>query len=362
MFYIDKNPEISIVVPVYNTGKYKLVRCLESIREQTFEDYEVLLIDDGSSDKSGELCEEFCKSDSRFRVFHQHNSGVSAARNKGICESKGTYLCFIDSDDYVKSEYLELLYTSIKKENAELSVCGIEILTEKGMCIFTQQREALFCSINAKNVDLMTIELLLENGFFNYAYGKLYLGAVVRNNNLRFNVDFSLGEDTWFVMDYLRHINYMVVSGQVQYLYIKYGIGTLTSQKSVDKYLKLMDVNCHIEETFFQKNWISDGIIKKIDERKMMCAEWAIQAVEQEKSWKNKVTLTKQILNSRELLNSLKRNGKEIVGNRTELRLLMTKMPEKILICRNAERCWKRYRDVLRRKIHHLANCVRNRK
>lgn len=358
MFHIEKNPEISIVIPVYNAGKTKLARCFDSILAQTFGDYEVILVDDGSSDDSGEICDEFCETDSRFRVFHQPNSGVSSARNKGICESKGTYICFIDSDDYVKREYLEVLYTSIKK-NADLSICGVEVITEQGVCIFSQQREDWFCCVHAKDTNLKTIEWLLENRYFNYVYAKLFLGSVIRNNNLRFNIGCSLGEDTWFVMDYLRHTNSMTVCGQVQYLYIKYGTGTLTSDKSVDKYLKLIEVNCYIEETFSQKNWISDALLKKIDERKLMCAEWAIQGAEQEPNWKNKVLATKQIVSAFEIQNALKRNGEELM-NRTELRLFKANAPRRILIYRVVNRQWKYYRNVLRRRIRWLVNFVRS--
>lgn len=360
MFHIQKNPEISIVIPVYNTGKTKLARCFDSILAQTFGDYEVILIDDGSSDDSGEICDEFCKTDSRFSVVHQLNSGVSSARNKGICESKGSYICFIDSDDYVKREYLKVLYTSIKKENADLSICGVDVITEQGVCIFSQQREAWSCSINAENTNLETIEWLLENRYFNYAYAKLYIGSVIRDNNLRFNTSCSLGEDTCFVMEYLRHTNSLTVCGKAQYLYIKYGTGTLTSGKSVDKYLKLMEVNCYLEEIFSQKNWISHALLKAIDERKLMCAEWAIQGAEQEPTWKNKVLATKRVVSAHEIQNALNRNGEELMS-RTELRLFKANAPVKILIYRAINRHWKYYSNVLRRRIRRLVSFVRKR-
>lgn len=94
---------------------------LNSVMEQTFKDYEAILIDDGSCDDSAEFCDEFCKKDDRFVVIHQENKGVSCARNKGLEQSQGKYVCFIDSDDYVKEEYLETLITSISEENADLS-------------------------------------------------------------------------------------------------------------------------------------------------------------------------------------------------------------------------------------------------
>lgn len=117
-------PEISIIVPVYNPGEEKLTRCLNSIIEQTFTDFEVILVDDGSCDGSSEVCDKFCKMDTRFDVIHQENAGVSRARNRGIEESSGRYICFIDCDDYVKCEYLEILFTLVNKESADLGIGG----------------------------------------------------------------------------------------------------------------------------------------------------------------------------------------------------------------------------------------------
>ena len=98
--------DISVVVPVYNTEKY-LHKCIESILNQTFRNIEVILIDDGSVDGSGSICDEYKIKDERVKVFHQPNSGVSVARNKGIIESTGNYICFVDSDDYIDGDYFE---------------------------------------------------------------------------------------------------------------------------------------------------------------------------------------------------------------------------------------------------------------
>ena len=249
---MEKMPEISIIVPVYNPGKDKLEKCLESIVDQTFVDYQVILVDDGSDDGSSVFCDEFCKKDKRFTVVHQQNEGVSAARNRGLAESKGDYICFIDSDDYVRKEYLETLLSLIKMENADLVICGVEILTEKEQLLFSQQRnEEVF--VVADN-DTEALAELLDNRYFNYVYAKLYLGETIRRYNLQFNVEYSLGEDTLFVMEYLRHAHHLVISGHALYTYMKYGTGTLTSVRQAEKYIKLMSVNRCIEEIIIKKN------------------------------------------------------------------------------------------------------------
>lgn len=108
------NPIISVIVPVYNVEEY-LSRCIDSILAQTFTDFELLLINDGSTDNSGRICDEYIKNDSRIKVFHTKNFGVSSARNKGIENAIGKYISFVDSDDEVFNTYLETLYNHIVK-------------------------------------------------------------------------------------------------------------------------------------------------------------------------------------------------------------------------------------------------------
>ncbi len=116
--------EISIIVPVYKVEPY-LRKCVDSILAQTFTDFEVILVDDGSPDNSGKICDEYASKDSRVRVIHKENGGLSSARNAGIDVARGKYLGFVDSDDYIEKDMYELLYDNIVKEQADLSICGI---------------------------------------------------------------------------------------------------------------------------------------------------------------------------------------------------------------------------------------------
>lgn len=109
-------PKISVIVPVYNTEKY-LHRCIDSILAQTFTDFEVLLIDDGSTDSSGTICDEYAAKDSRVRVFHKANGGVSSARNLGLDNAKGEWISFVDADDWVENNWLEILLEIISKDD-----------------------------------------------------------------------------------------------------------------------------------------------------------------------------------------------------------------------------------------------------
>ena len=123
------NPTISIIVPVYNTALY-LSKCLNSIAAQTFTDFEVLMIDDGSTDGSGEICDRYSQSDSRFIAIHQSNQGVSASRNNGLKQARGSYISFIDSDDYVHPQMLELLYMAVCQGDYDFAMVYNKIVEE----------------------------------------------------------------------------------------------------------------------------------------------------------------------------------------------------------------------------------------
>lgn len=124
-------PLISIIVPVYNIEDY-LERCVNSICGQTYDNLEILLVDDGSTDKSGALCDEFAKKDIRIQVLHKRNGGSSSARNLGISQAKGEYLGFVDSDDYISSDMYELLYEAMVEHDAEITQIGRDEIDEQG--------------------------------------------------------------------------------------------------------------------------------------------------------------------------------------------------------------------------------------
>lgn len=116
-------PVISVVVPVYKVEKY-LAQCITSIQNQTFADIEIIMVDDGSPDKCGEICDGFAKEDKRIRVIHQENGGLSYARNVGVQLAQGEYICFVDSDDYIATDYCEVLYELLCNSKYDYSVCG----------------------------------------------------------------------------------------------------------------------------------------------------------------------------------------------------------------------------------------------
>ena len=116
-------PEISVIVPVYNTGRF-LNRCVDSILNQSFSDFELFLVDDGSTDNSGAICDAYAARDSRVRVIHQKNQGQSVARNNAIAQMQGSWVHFVDSDDWIHPQMLERLYSAARENNVDISICG----------------------------------------------------------------------------------------------------------------------------------------------------------------------------------------------------------------------------------------------
>ena len=143
-------PKISVIVPVYNTEKY-LNRCIDSILAQTFTDFELLLIDDGSTDCSGKICDEYAAKDSRVRVFHKENGGVSSARNMGLDNAQGEWITFVDSDDWVHEDFLKKRLALALNDNADIAYCDVEYVyrTHNVYCKTAEQVEGKASTVNS---------------------------------------------------------------------------------------------------------------------------------------------------------------------------------------------------------------------
>lgn len=159
---------ISIIVPVYNVEKY-IERCFESIINQTYTNIEILLIDDGSTDKSGEICDYLSTKDNRVNVYHKANGGLSDARNYGLHRAKGDFVTFIDSDDDIETFYIEELYSLVKKYNSEISICPYTIVSKQRIRNIGDG----YCE-TVLDVEKCLSRLLLEQGFSVSSCAKLY--------------------------------------------------------------------------------------------------------------------------------------------------------------------------------------------
>ena len=192
-----KNELISIIVPVYNVENY-LRQCLDSIMGQTYQNFECLLINDGSPDHSAVICREYVSKDSRFLYFEKENGGVSSARNLGIEHSKGEYITFIDSDDWVDSDYLEVLYNALIDENADISVSTYKRFHMADNCWYFHCFQRGYDKKTFTGLELIDKLQLLSS--FDHSYGSTWgkLVKSVRVETIRFNEETTLGEDMEF--------------------------------------------------------------------------------------------------------------------------------------------------------------------
>ncbi len=181
-----KTPLVSIIVPVYKAEKW-LHRCVDSILAQTMEDFELLLIDDGSPDRSGEICDEYAAKDSRVRVFHKENGGVSSARNLGLDNAQGEWISFVDADDWVEVDYLAGLTENL---DADFITGGMRD-TQGNVCV-TENR--LYSNVDIREF----IEQHNGGCFVRVVWGKLLRREIIEKNRIRFDEKIRFGEDTIF--------------------------------------------------------------------------------------------------------------------------------------------------------------------
>lgn len=207
-------PKVSIIVPVYNVEKH-LKNCVNSLLNQTYKDIEIILVDDGSTDSCGLICDKFKEKDERIKVIHQENLGVSVARNNGIKEASGEYLSFVDSDDIVYSDYISYLFGLLNDNpNCEIAACGhLVVRGEK------KTPNSLFTGVKILNRKEAFFEVLYHGILDISPWGKLYKKEVFDF------VSFPVGiryEDTYIFGDVLTAVNNVIFGGECKYEYIQH--------------------------------------------------------------------------------------------------------------------------------------------
>lgn len=203
-------PLISIIVPVYNVEKY-VNQCIDSILNQTYLALEVILVDDGSLDHSGALCDRYALKDSRVKVIHKINGGLSSARNAGLDMATGTYIGFVDSDDWIAPSMYEELVHLLQLHEADVAQCGFSLINEKG----TVTRKINYGNKFYANPKEIEEAFYITDGLSSVAWNKLYKAEIIEG--LRFKVGKN-NEDLFFLCDVLPRIN-SIVSTDVSYYY-----------------------------------------------------------------------------------------------------------------------------------------------
>lgn len=208
--------KVSMIVPVYNTAQY-LAACLDSILAQTFSDYELLLVDDGSTDDSAAICDAYAAKDQRIRVFHRPNGGVSAARNLGVAQAQGDWICYVDSDDEVKPDYLKVMVDAICSERC--LVMGN--LSDDRMSGNLREDIALHGQ--------EMVRYLLETGvlFLSGPVAKLFNRALLMEHDIRFPEGIHYGEDMVYLFNYLNVIDDAALRKDINYI-VRFRADSLT--------------------------------------------------------------------------------------------------------------------------------------
>ena len=201
-------PLISVIVPVYKVEKY-LCQCIDSILSQTFSDFELFLVDDGSPDNCGKICDEYAKKDSRIIVIHKANGGLSDARNVAIDVAKGDFLTFIDSDDYVSENHLESLYTALKDTDSDMAVANITSFSDEKI------DEEFYKPVESRKV--LSGKEVFSTIYQPCAQAKLYKQSLF--DGIRYPVG-RLYEDTFIYHDILARVNSLVLTGINTYYYL----------------------------------------------------------------------------------------------------------------------------------------------
>lgn len=261
----QKKPFISIVVPVYNS-QTKIVSCIESILNQSYTDFELILVNDGSTDKSGMLCNEYTLKDSRVKIFHKMNEGVSKARNFGIQNAKGEWVTFIDSDDRIEKNYLLNMIGVDQLKDDDIVLTGVKYIDFHEQKIIRQINFPKQCI----ELDEICRKMELLDKLFVFRFGltfcHLYNMTIINKFKLHFHESLCLHEDHLFFFEYLGYVNRIFLRPHQEYCYlIDHSAISLSrgTKKSVEELLLAYDMMNNSLNTFLKK-WNCEESRKKM--------------------------------------------------------------------------------------------------
>ena len=249
---------ISIIIPVYKVEKY-LEKCIQSVINQTYENLQIILVDDGSPDNCGKICDEYAKKDHRIEVIHKSNGGLSDARNKGLEIAKGEYIGFVDSDDYIEADMYEVLYNLLKQYNADVSICNFYTVSQGKISIKNADN-----GINEYNRIEILKEILLDKNIQSYAWNKLY------KKELFDEIKYPIGkkyEDIGTTFYLLEKCNKVVVTGKSEYYYINRqdSIVNNVTESTITDYIELIIQRYdYLEENIKELSSYNKDYLKRI--------------------------------------------------------------------------------------------------
>lgn len=235
---------ISVVIAAYNTEKY-IAKCLESLQKQTYTDFEVIVVVDGATDKTLMICEEFSKRDRCFIPVYRKNGGLAAARNTGLEKCTAEYVAFVDSDDYVDPNYLELLVKAILRNDCDISACGYVLEDENGNEKYRTERKS---ELMEKEMFLNNMLIPLNRSYGAFVWNKLYKNEIIKKHRIRFPDEKRyLFEDHYFNYEYMKYAKNGCYTSSNAYHYIaRKGTGIIRgitgNNRNIEKWLHYPEV------------------------------------------------------------------------------------------------------------------------
>lgn len=300
--------KLSIIVPVYNKKKY-LYCVLESIRQQEFNDFECILVDDGSTDGSQNICDVFSKKDTRFITVHMSNSGVSNARNTGLMRARGKYITFIDADDSIDIDYLKKLVDDIENTGVDLVITGMKKYWED-----TNNVEYLKTPINGlytfKEILPQFAEIQLKTGIFGFCCGKIFKKEIA--NNIFFDASISLAEDFDFYLKIYPKVKKVYFDAECFYGYLQESSNNSVKSDNQIDYLTQLKINLRYREFLKYMNSYSNNNQNIIDSRVNDYIYFVI-LYSNRKNIKNNVTELYKLINNDDIITNSNLSLKSII-------------------------------------------------
>lgn len=229
---------VSVIIPIYNVEKY-LPKCLDSVINQTYKNLEIILVDDGSPDNSGKICDEYAKKDKRIKVIHKNNGGVSSARNVGLSETNGNWIAFIDSDDWIEINYIEILINVAIRNNSDIVICGYNR-------VVGDNSEALNCdnTVRQYNKKKFLLYCLTPQTGFGFCHMKIIKKDIIKD--IKFSENLTVGEDALFnimLSENIKNDVSFVKKALYNYRINNDSVVKKFDNNYVSKYLKAIQIN-----------------------------------------------------------------------------------------------------------------------
>lgn len=298
---------ISVIVPVYNTEKY-LCTCIESLLKQTYNKWEMILVDDGSTDTSGSICDKYAERFENIYVVHKKNAGLGMARNTGIEHAKGEYITFFDSDDFADENLLEELYRGIVDNDGDACLGGFKKVDDNGNVLF-EERYGFQIFEHDGITNRIFIKMLgslpdTSDSVRMSVCNSLFKTSLIKDNNIRFYSERTyISEDLLFDLDFYKHVNKCIVLHNITYNY-RYNPSSLTTSYRKDRFPSTMFFIKIMEERLIKENYSSECLLRL----HKLCFVYVRTCIKQEKKKISHLPFKESIRNIRKICSDPKLN------------------------------------------------------